>query len=245
MSRNESRDDESLSTIGERLRAVRNKLGTSQTDMAEQVGVSQGTLADYESGRRKPSMPVLLALEHCFHINHQWVLSGKGDPLRTESAARPVITVDEEERARLENLEGRDSYYAIPYLRDAAAAGSGLLMEEDVAGYCIIHKRVAPRPDELRCVRISGSSMSPTLTDGSIVAINTTIRDVSAVTGKIVCARTSEGEVVIKRLRHRGRHVLLYSDNPVQEKYPPLVVDLREVENPIVGQVVWAWVDLR
>ncbi len=240
-----SRNEESLSTIAQRLRAVRKKLETSQTDMARQVGISQGTLADYESGRRKPSMPVLLSLEYCFHINHQWVLSGKGDPLRTESTARPVITVDEEECARLENLEGRDAYYAVPYLRDAAAAGSGLLMEEEVGGYCIIHKRVAPRPDELRCVRISGSSMEPTLTDGSIVAINTTIKDVPAVTGKIVCARTAEGEVVIKRLRHRGRHVLLYSDNPAQEKYPPIVVDLREVENPVIGQVVWAWVDLR
>lgn len=213
--------------------------------MAEAVGVSQGTLADYESGRRNPSRPVLLALEHCFHVNHRWILTGEGRPLSGKGPVRPIIAVGRDELDRLEKLEGSDSYHAIPYLRDSAAAGSGLLMEEDVAGYCVIHRRVAPRPDELRCVRVSGSSMEPTLTDGSIVAINTTRQDVPALTGKLVCARTAEGEAVIKRLRHRGRHVLLYSDNPDQERYPPLVVDLREVENPVVGQVVWAWVDLR
>jgi len=87
--------------------------------------------------------------------------------------------------------------------------------------------------------------MAPTLTDGSIVAVDITLRELRLVKGKIVCARTEEGEVVIKRLRLRQRHVLLYSDNPDQEKYPPLIVDLTEQPEPVIGQVVWAWVDLR
>ena len=87
--------------------------------------------------------------------------------------------------------------------------------------------------------------MSPGLTDGSIVAVDTRVRDLEKTRGKIVCARTAQNEVVIKRLRLREPYLLLYSDHPDQEKYSPIVVDLREVEEPIIGQVVWAWVDLR
>jgi phage repressor protein C with HTH and peptisase S24 domain len=105
--------------------------------------------------------------------------------------------------------------------------------------------RVAPRPEALRCVRISGDSMAPTLTDGSIVAVDVSPVPIRALQGRIVCSRTGDGGVVIKRLRLRERYALLFSDNEDQVRHPPIVVDLREVEEPIIGQVIWAWVDLR
>ena len=158
---------------------------------------------------------------------------------------RPVITTSPEELKKLNALEGEDQYHAVPYLRDAAAAGAGLIMEDQVEGYCIIHKRVAPHPESVRCVRIAGDSMAPTLTDGSIVAVDITPLPLRAVEGKIVCSRTVEGAVVIKRLRVRGHYALLFSDNDDQRAYPPIVVDLRELPEPVIGQVIWAWVDLR
>jgi SOS-response transcriptional repressor LexA len=94
-------------------------------------------------------------------------------------------------------------------------------------------------------VRIAGQSMAPTLTDGSIVAVDITPLPLRAVEGKVVCSRTGEGAVVIKRLRVRGHYVLLFSDNDDQRAYPPIVVDLRELDEPVIGQVIWAWVDLR
>jgi len=245
MKRKKTRDDKRLQEVGERLRKARNQLGISQSEMAGRVGIVQSALVNYEHGRRTPPLSVLLALEHTFHIDHRWILEGKGEPLRRGRPLKPVIVAGQEHLRALQELEGADAYHAVPYMRDPAAAGTGLIMEEDIAGYCIIHQRVAPRPDDIRCVSISGDSMAPTLTDGSIVAVDITLRELRLVKGKIVCARTEEGEVVIKRLRLRQRHVLLYSDNPDQEKYPPLIVDLTEQPEPVIGQVVWAWVDLR
>jgi len=245
MKEKRKRQSRKLVSIGRRLKSVRDQLGVSQSEITERLGVTQSSLARYESGQRRVPLPVLLALEHEFRVNHEWVLTGKGEPLRGVPPPGAIVLVSEKERKAFEELEGSDKYHAVPYMRDPAAAGAGLVMEEDIAGYCIIHDRVAPRPDEIRCVRIFGESMAPTLTDGSIVAVNITIRDLHLVKGRIVCARTGEGEVVIKRLRLRERHVLLHSDNPDQEKYPPLVVDLREQPEPVIGQVVWAWVDLR
>ena len=230
---------------GERLRQVRNKLGISQSKMADGVGLAQSTLADYERGHREPPVSTLLALEYQFRINHEWILEGKGEPLRTDLSTRPVVVADEDDLDAMHRLEGRDKYHAVPYLRDPAAAGSGLVMEEDIEGYCLVHSRVAGQPEALRCVRIEGDSMSPGLTDGSIVAVDTRVRELEKARGKIVCARTGDDGVVIKRLRVREPYLLLYSDHPDQEKYSPIVVDLREVEDPLIGQVVWAWVDLR
>ncbi len=232
-------------TVGERLREVRAELDLSQTKLGEAVGVTQSTIAAYEADERRPPLPFLLALEHQFRVNHEWVLDGTGGRLTGVRPARPVIVTSQDELRALHRLEGEEQYYAIPYLRDAAAAGSGLVMEEQVEGYCIIHRRVAPRPETIRCVRISGDSMAPTLTDGSIVAVDVTPIRIHALEGKVICCRTADGSVVIKRLRLRNHYALLYSDSEDQLRYPPMIVDLREIEEPIIGQVIWAWVDLR
>ena len=236
---------ETPDSAGQRLRAVRAQLGLSQTEMAEAVGITQSSIAAYEADGRRPPLPVLLALEHKLRVSHEWVLSGQGEPLRSAGPTRPTIVTSQEELAALRRLEGEDQYYAVPYLRDPAAAGAGLIMEEQVEGYCIIHRRVAPHPERLRCVRISGESMAPTLTDGSIVAVDVTPVPLRNLEGRIVCSRTGDGSVVIKRLRVRNHFALLFSDNEDQRTFPPIVLDLREMEEPVIGQVIWAWVDLR
>jgi transcriptional regulator with XRE-family HTH domain len=231
--------------IGERLRAVRKELGLNQQELADGVGLTQSTIAAYEGEQRPPPLPVLLAVERVFRVNHDWLLTGVGPRFTEAAPARPVIVTNRQELESLKRLEGEDRYYAVPYLRDPAAAGSGLIMEEQVEGYCIIHDRVAPHPERLRCVRISGDSMAPTLTDGSIVAVDVTPVPLRNMEGRIVCSRTNDGSVVIKRLRVRNHFALLFSDNEDQRAFPPLVVDLRELPEPVVGQVIWAWVDLR
>ncbi len=232
-------------TIGERLRAVRTELDLNQTEMARAIGLTQASIAAYETNSRRPPLPVLLALEHTLRISHEWVLDGQGSSFVNAGPARPTIVTSPEELSSIDRLEGHDRYYAVPYLRDPAAAGDGLIMEEQVEGYCVIHERVAPHPESVRCVRVSGDSMAPTLTDGSIVAVDVTPIRLRNLEGRIVCSRTGDGTVVIKRLRVRDRFALLFSDSPDQHTFAPLVVDLREVADPIIGQIIWAWVDLR
>jgi phage repressor protein C with HTH and peptisase S24 domain len=240
-------------TVGQRLKSARNALGLSQARIAVELGLPQSSLADYELDKYPIPHDLCLAIEYKFGVNHDWVLKGQGQtflpsparPGGAAPAARPIIVTDKSQLRRLDQLEGRDKYYAVPYLRDAAAAGTGRVVEDDVEGYCIIHERVAPRPEDLRCVRISGDSMAPALTDGSIVAVDVTRKDPRELEGKAVCARTADEEVVIKRLRLRERYALLFSDNEDQHKHPPIVVDIGEQKDFIIGQVVWAWVDLR
>ena len=240
-----SRNAGAAGSIGRRLRLVRAELGLNQSQMAEAIGVTQSSIAAYEADRRRPPLPVALAIEHVFRVSHRWLLTGKGQRMTSARPAHPAIVTSPGELKELERREGADRYYAVPYLRDPAAAGAGLVMEDQVEGYCIIHQRVAPHPETIRCVRIRGESMAPTLTDGSIVAVDITPVPMRNLEGRIVCSRTNDGAVVIKRLRLRNHFALLFSDNPDQQAYPPLVVDLRELEEPVIGQIIWAWVDLR
>jgi len=232
-------------TPGSRLKEARRRLGLNQSELAEAVGITQSSVAAYETDRRSPPLPVLLALEHRLRINHAYVLEGSGEPLTSVGPTRPIIVTSPRELSRLQRLEGEESYHAVPYLRDPAAAGAGLIMEDQVEGYCIIHARVAPHPETIRCVRISGDSMAPTLTDGSIVAVDITPVPLRNLEDRIVCSRTHDGGVVIKRLRVRNHFALLFSDNEDQRTFPPIVIDLREMPEPVIGQVIWAWVDLR
>ena len=252
-------DDLPPASVSQRLKFVRNALGISQAKMAHELGTAQSTVADYELGKYDVPHPVCLAIEHCYGVNHLWLKTGEGEAFlkgggaagptahlrAAEGAGRPVIITDRSELERLDELEGRDRFHAVPYLRDAAAAGKGLLVEDAVEGYCLIHERVAPRPENLRCLRVSGDSMSPLLPDGSIVAVDITLNNLRVVDGKIVCARTEDDEIIIKRLRVQGRYALLFSESENQDRYPPLVLDLNRDKEVIVGQVVWAWVDLR
>ena len=249
-------------TPGQRLRAARHALGLSQAEMGAMVGLAQTTFADYELDKYEMPRPLCLALEYRFGVNADWVLEGGGEMLRegpprrgfaqppagpapAGAATRPIIVTDRRELERLDQFEGRDRYYAVPYLRDAAAAGAGRIVEDAIEGYCIIHERVAPRPENLRCVQVRGDSMTPALTDGSIVAVDVTQREPRELEGGIVCAHASRDEVVIKRLRLRGQYAMLFSENEDQHRHPPIIVDTREEPDFLIGRIVWAWVDLR
>ena len=51
-------------TWPERLKALRAKLGLTQTDMAEKLAISQGQYSKLESGEREPSGPLALLIAH-------------------------------------------------------------------------------------------------------------------------------------------------------------------------------------
>ncbi len=154
-------------------------------------------------------------------------------------AASIVYTDD---RAAMEAAEG-DAYVAVAYLEDAAAAGPALEVRDDViGGYVLIHARVAPNPERIRCLRLQGDSMAPYLPEGSIVAVDLDRDDPRTVEGKVVAAHADDG-VVVKLWRHSRGRVLLQSCNPTAE---PVILGAAEVDGgALIGQVIWAWVDLR
>jgi len=66
-------------TVAERLKELRYKLGLSQKEFAEKVGIHYMTLSKYESGKYHPSLRFLKKVEEVFNVNPQWLLEGRGD----------------------------------------------------------------------------------------------------------------------------------------------------------------------
>lgn len=63
--------------IGNRLKQVRIALGLTQSQMAEIIGIKQGTYSPYEKNGNIP-MDKLELLKYKKHLNIDWVLFGSG-----------------------------------------------------------------------------------------------------------------------------------------------------------------------
>ncbi|MEH1165219.1 helix-turn-helix domain-containing protein [Micromonospora sp. CPCC 205539] len=63
-------NDESvaLATVGPRLRALRHQRGTTLAQLAELTGISVSTLSRLESGGRRPTLELLLALSRAYQV---------------------------------------------------------------------------------------------------------------------------------------------------------------------------------
>lgn len=57
-----------LATVGPRLRALRRERGGTLAQLAERTGISVSTLSRLESGRRKPTLELLLPLAKAFDV---------------------------------------------------------------------------------------------------------------------------------------------------------------------------------
>ena len=124
---------------------------------------------------------------------------------------------------RLKDLPGLPVQGALPLIGRVAAGHPILAVEHIEAHYRIDPALFSPRADYL--LRIRGASMRDAgILDGDLLAVHRT-RD--ARNGQIVVARVGGpggDEVTVKRLRRRGREIVLLAENPA---FDPIVVDPR------------------
>ena len=66
--------------FAERLKQLRKEKGMTQIDLANAIGVSNGTVAMWETGRRKPSFELLEKLSDVFDRRLDYILGASDDP---------------------------------------------------------------------------------------------------------------------------------------------------------------------
>lgn len=123
----------------------------------------------------------------------------------------------------------------IPRLDVAASAGPGALVDIDaVLGEAVMDAGMAARlglsPDRVRVIRVSGTSMEPTLLDGDELYVDA--GDRSPPTGGAVFVVRIDGAVMVKRVARAGARLRVTSDNPDADPVPPSRVE-------VIGRVVW------
>lgn len=132
---------------------------------------------------------------------------------------------------RLKEMPGVPVQGALPLVGRVAAGHPILAVENIESQYRIDPALFSPRADYL--LRVRGESMRDAgLLDGDLLAVH---RTHEARNGQIVVARlggASGDEVTVKRLRKRGRDVVLLPENPA---FDPIVVDPRATAFAIEG----------
>lgn len=89
--------------FAERLKTLRKKYGYTQVSLAETLGVSKGTVAMWETGKRTPDFETLIGLSDLFDVRTDYILGKSTD----DSSAK----LSEEETEQLGRWE-LESVYA-------------------------------------------------------------------------------------------------------------------------------------
>jgi repressor LexA len=153
--------------------------------------------------------------------DHLQALAKKGALELTPGTARGL---------RLKDIPGMPVQGSLP-LVGRVAAGSPILAVENVeAHYRLDPGLFTPRADYLLLVR--GQSMRDAgIADGDLLAVHKTEE---ARSGQVVVARLND-EVTVKRLKRRGREILLLAENP---EFAPIAVDPKTSVFAIEGVAV-------
>lgn len=61
-------------TLGERLRAERNKKGVTVAEVAKSLGLTQGAISQFENGIRSPSTGALVALAKYYNVSLDYLV---------------------------------------------------------------------------------------------------------------------------------------------------------------------------
>ena len=98
-----------------RFSMVREKLGFSQKDLADLLGIQKSVVSEIESGKRELSKNVMISLMNKFNVSTDWLLTGEGEMFRGETK------------------EVSQTYAKIPLLRQRVSCGPGKNWEESDA----------------------------------------------------------------------------------------------------------------
>ena len=85
----------------ERLKSLRKKCGYTQVSLAETLGVSKGTVAMWETGKRTPDFETLIRLSDLFDVRTDYILGKSND---SSSAKLSDDDIEQLERWELESV---------------------------------------------------------------------------------------------------------------------------------------------
>ncbi|SUB82000.1 Uncharacterized HTH-type transcriptional regulator HI_1476 [Pragia fontium] len=218
--------------IGGRVKARRDDLGLTQTDLAKLVGMTQQAVTSIENGETKNPRK-LLELAQALHCSPQWLKTGVQD-----SNAIPLTGVELWDD---ESPVGNDDVY-LPFFKEVElAAGGGRVVELDSTGNKLKFslrslRNLGVKPENAACMTVWGNSMEPVIPDGATVGVDTGFVDIKD--GEIY-AIDHEGMARVKCLyRIPGGGIRLKSfnsDEHPDEKYTG--EDANKIR--VIGFVFW------
>lgn len=114
-----------------------------------------------------------------------------------------------------------------------------MINEANIDDYVWVEAAACPHPEATSCMSIVGDSMEPILPDGTVVAIDASIRRLDVLVERMVAVRDpDDAGVTIKTLMLHGDRAVFRAAN---RAHPDLIIPAARVEDEglIVGKVIW------
>ena len=204
-------------TIFDRISTIVEKFGNGKnTVFASLIGVSEANVRNYKNGVM-PKADFLEKIARSFDININWLLTGEGNMLRTESKEENIPVAHPSDSP----MEG------IPLIPISAMAGA-FTGEQTVLEYECERFVVPTFKGAEFLISVKGSSMYPKYNSGDIVACKRLpMGDIFFQWNKVYVLDTDQGPL-IKRVKPGSdkEHVLIVSDN---ERYEPFELPLNRI----------------
>lgn len=206
-----------LAKFGQRLKEVREENNLTIKELANSIGLSEGTLSRYENGKMEPKRTTIKVLSEMFSVNPAWLIGYDEASKYSEQSKRCGETT------------------LVPIL-GTIAAGLPLLAEQNIEGYLCVSgdKKVD------FCLRVKGDSMiNARIFDGDIVFI----RSQPTVENGEVAAVIIDDEATLKRVYKANGTLILRSENP---NYKDLVYSGKDKKSIcIIGKAVYFTSEVR
>jgi len=236
--------------------ALRKRLGLSQAELGARLEYSPMAVSRWERGVQEPpprgyiDLGRLAGNPGCIYF---WERAG----LRSEDlmSVMPVLR-QRFQRSRFadfeivaagsggkKKLQNKVALVAIPLLKVVAAApgekgdGKPELDDAPVESMIAAPKAWCPNPTTTSCLRVRGSSMSPLILDGYIVAVDSSQSDRAGLDGKIVIAWHRDLGLTVSRFRRYDHTEVLQPEN---QEYESISLSGKH-QWKIVAKVLW-WI---
>ena len=202
-----------LEGFAERLRELAGG-PRKMSELARRCGVPSATLRAYARGIN-PTLDKVAKIALVTGVDLNWLILGRRNRLEEEFVLVPRIDV------RL-GAGGEVELFDISEEKELYAFRKDWLLSKG-------------NPKNMRLMTVMGESMEPTLSDGDLVLVDLSRKDLTR--EGIFAVRIYDG-LAVKRLQRAGKaRVRVISDNP---HYPPEERSLDNGEFEIIGRVIWA-----
>ena len=226
--------------------------------LAKTVGVSEQHVGQIKKGKKNASIDVQVKIADALGCEYfaflklgRRICEGKPplsepDELRSPVQDLTILVQSEENKHLLESHA--QNYLGIPLYNDGRlAAGPGGLVfdpDEDPGSTVIVYRPELNnrQKHDLKALRVGGESMWPNIPNGSIVVVD--VSDKEFVNGSLFVVNYPEGAdlptAAVKRVQKWEKGLILISDNPDFNTYPPEPTEL-DWRDLCVGRVIWMW----
>ena len=239
----------------DRIRQLLGELKMSQEGLAERLGVSPATVSRWIKGKNEPTAETYVALGNLARkplAGYFWKRAGidvSGIPemsspqaissLRISLSEMKLVAGDRVSR----KLEGKENAVAIPLLAVTAYGDhlppreSVILAEAAVEDVVLAPLAWCPHPEQMIAMHFAGDSMEPLIYPGSVIFLDTAVRDRGELAGKLAMVSHRELGFKIARFQRVQNSDLMVSAN---HKYGPIDVT-NATKWKLFAEVLW-WV---